>query len=112
MKTFGQRIRELREAKDISLREFAKKLDLSAAFLSDVELGRRFPSDEVLTKIAKALDESVEKLKALDTRPPMDELRRLWASDPLMGVALRKVAEKNVTASDLLDFLKKAGKKK
>lgn len=40
MKTLGQRIRELRETKDLSLREFAKQLgDLSAAFLSDVELG-------------------------------------------------------------------------
>lgn len=44
VKTLGQRIRELRERDDLSLREFARKLGVSAAFLSDVELGRRHPS--------------------------------------------------------------------
>ena len=48
MKTsgLGQRIRELRGKKDLSLRELAKKLDVSAAFLSDIELGRRYPSEK------------------------------------------------------------------
>src|SRR5437588_601706 len=37
-KTLGERIRELRAEKDLSLREFAKKLGgLSAAFLSEIE---------------------------------------------------------------------------
>ena len=112
MKTLGERIRELREQKDISLREFAKKLDISAAFLSDVELNRRFPSEEVLAKIAKHLNEPVEDLKAFDTRAPMEELKRITASNPLMGVALRRVVEKNVSASDLIDLLKKVEKKK
>ena len=112
MKTLGERIRELREKKDLSLRESAKKLDLSAAFLSDVELGRRFPSDDVLARIAKLLDQSVEELRAFDTRPPMEELKRMTASNPLLGVALRRVVEKNVSASDLIDMLKKAEKRK
>lgn len=112
MKTLGDRIRELREQKDLSLRELAKKLDLSAAFLSDVELGRRFPSDDVLAKIAKLLDQSVEELKSFDTRPPMEALKRLASSNPLMGVALRRVVEKNVSASDLIELLKKVEKKK
>lgn len=112
MKTLGERIRELREEKDISLREFAKKLGVSPAFLSDIELGRRFPSDEVLTRIAKELGESVERLKAHDTRPPVEELKRLAAANPLMGVALRRVVEKKVSASDLIDFLNKERKKK
>jgi transcriptional regulator with XRE-family HTH domain len=112
MKTLGERIRELREEKDISLRELAKKLDISAAFLSDVELNRRFPSEDVLAKIAKHLNEPVEDLKAFDTRPPMEELKRITASNPLMGVALRRVVEKKVSASELIDLLKKAEKRK
>ena len=112
MKTLGERIRELREQKDLSLREAAKKLDLSAAFLSDVELGRRFPSDEVLGRIAKLLAQSVDELKAFDTRPPMEELKRMTASNPLLGAALRRVVEKSVSASDLIDMLKKAERKK
>jgi transcriptional regulator with XRE-family HTH domain len=112
MKTLGERIRELREEEDLSLREAAKKLELSAAFLSDVELGRRFPSDDVLGRIAKLLDQSVEELKAFDTRPPVEELRRMAASNPLLGVALRSAFKKNVNASDLIDLLRKAEKAK
>jgi transcriptional regulator with XRE-family HTH domain len=112
MKTLGERIRELREQKDISLRELAKKLAVSPAFLSDIELGRRYPSDEVLARIAKELGSTVESLKQYDTRPPIEELKKMAAANPLMGVALRRFAEKKVSASDLIDFLNKEGKKK
>lgn len=112
MKTLGERIRELREQKDISLRELAKRLGVSPAFLSDIELGRRFPSAEVLAKIAKELGESVEELKKYDTRPPVEELKRLAAANPLMGLALRRVVEKKVSANELIEFLNKEKRKK
>ena len=113
MKTLGQKIRELREAKDVSLREFAKKLgDLSAAFVSDVELGRRFPSDKVLAKIAHHLGVTVEELKKYDTRPPVDELKRIAAADPTFGFALRTVIEKKVSADELMNLAKKSDQKK
>jgi len=113
MQTLGQKIRELREAKDISLREFAKKLgDLSASFVSDVELGRRFPSDKVFAKMAHALGVTVDELKKHDTRPPLDELKRMAASDPTFGFALRSVIEKKVSADDLMNLAKKSDQKK
>ena len=74
MKTFGERIRELREEKDLSVRELAKRLKVSAPFLSDVELGRRHPSEEVLARMAKNLDTMVEELKKHDSRAPVQEL--------------------------------------
>ncbi|MGH9962328.1 MAG: helix-turn-helix domain-containing protein, partial [Pyrinomonadaceae bacterium] len=63
MKTLGQRIRELRDAKELSLRELAKKLEISAPFLSDIELGRRYPSDEVLASLARKLGVGLEGLR-------------------------------------------------
>lgn len=42
--TFGLCLRQLREDADISLREMARQLELSAAFVSDCELGRRYLS--------------------------------------------------------------------
>jgi transcriptional regulator with XRE-family HTH domain len=101
--TLGGKIRELREKKDISLREFAKKLDgASAAHVSDIELGHRYPSDSLLGKIASLLDISVEDLQKFDNRAPVDELKRLAQADPAFGFALRTLVDKKVTPEDIL----------
>lgn len=102
MTTLGQKIRELREDQDVSLREFAKKLNLSAAFLSDIELGRRFPSPEVLLNIARELKISVEDLQQYDQRPPIEEMKRLTESNPRYGFAFRKLVDSNLSPEDLL----------
>ena len=113
MKTFGQRIRELRDEQDLSLRELAKKLKLSPAFLSDIELGHRYPSDKVLTHIARLLGVTEDDLRTYDTRPPMVDLKRRAESDPELGFALRKMIDKNVTSEELIEFLdKRSGHKK
>lgn len=106
MKTLGERIRELREARDLSLRELAKKIgDLSAAFLSDIELGRRHPSEKVLALMARELGTTVADLRGYDTRAPVAELRRLAASDPQFGLALRRAVEKGFSGKELLQVI-------
>ena len=111
MRTLGERIRELREAKDLSVRELAKRLGLSAPFLSDVELGRRHPSDEVLSKLAGELGSTVAELRKYDARPPISDLRRMAATNPAMGFALRKVVEDDVDPEELLRYLNQRGRK-
>jgi transcriptional regulator with XRE-family HTH domain len=112
MKTLGEYLRELRAKKDVSVRELARQLDVSAAFLSDVELGRRHPSDDMLRRLADSLGTTTEDLKKYDARAPVQELRRLAASDPGMGFALRKVVDDGVSSKDLLEFLDRHSKKK
>jgi transcriptional regulator with XRE-family HTH domain len=112
MKTFGQYVRELRDKKDISLREFARKLDCSAAFISDVELGRRHPSDQVMAHMAKILGVPVEELQKYDTRPPIEDLRRKSEADPQYAFALRRIAEQDVTGKQMLKWLKGIENKK
>lgn len=102
-KTLGGRIRELRDELDLSLRELAKKLgDVSAAHLSDIELGRRYPSDELLAKMAKTLRVRVADLRSYDNRPPVEALKKLSLSDPAFGLALRKLVDKEITSEDIL----------
>jgi len=111
-KRIGERIRELREEQDISLREFAKKLaNLSAAHLSDIELGRRYPSPELLKRIAEKLNTPIEDLERLDFRPPLEELKRMAEDNPTYGFALRKMLEKEVSPQAILDYLEKHPKK-
>jgi len=102
-------MRELREEQDISLRELARKLDLSAAFLSDVELGRRYPSNKVLIRIARELGVKPDELRRYDTRPPLEDLKRLAQSNPAYGVALRRIVDK---PEDLIRLLGKGSRQK
>jgi transcriptional regulator with XRE-family HTH domain len=107
-KTLGEIIRELREEKDLSLREFAKDLgNISAAHISDIELGRRYPSGELLAKIAALLGVAEEDLKRYDSRPPVEDLKRISERDPAFGFALRKLVDKQVTAEELLKLARR-----
>ncbi len=110
MKKLGERIRELREKKDLSLRDLAKRLEVSAAFVSDIELGRRYPSEKVLSKMASILDTSVEDLQIYDSRPPVDEIKRLASADPQYSVVFRRMID--VPAKELKEFLEKREKDK
>ncbi len=111
--TLGQRLRQLREGRDVSLREFAKKLGCSAAFWSDVELGRRYAADQMLREAARILKVSFDDLKAHDTRPPLEEVKRATAEDPRYAMAFRSVLDSKVTPDQLFELAReKAGHKK
>lgn len=112
MKTLGERIRELREDQDLSVRELAKRLKLSAAFLSDVELGRRHPSEDVLGQLARILGTTAEHLRQHDTRPPVREMKRLAAANPAYGVLFRKVADKKVDPEEMIKYLEQRSRDK
>ena len=105
MVTIGERIRQLREGKDMSLRELAKAIGVSAAFLSDVELGRRYPSDKHLDALVRALATPLEDLKKHDTRPPMRDLRRMTHSNPEYGYAFRRLIDRKISPQQLLEFV-------
>ena len=98
--TLGEFIRNHREQKDMSLRELAKQAGVTAVFLSDVELGRRFPKEETLEKIAHALCLSVEDMKKHDARAPISDIRRISVENPSLGFAFRKAVE-NVKSGTL-----------
>lgn len=113
MEGIGPFIRKRRDELDLSLRELAKKLDCSPAFISDIELGRRHPSDKVLVEIAKILKVKVEELRNMDVRAPIDEIKRVTQNDPTFALAFRTVLDKNISADELLEFVrKKEGEKK
>jgi transcriptional regulator with XRE-family HTH domain len=93
IQTLGDAIRNLRGDLDFSLRELAKKAGISPPFLSDIEAGKRSPSDETLQSLAKTLKVTFEQLKKYDHRESATELRRLIANNPRLGLAFRSTVE-------------------
>lgn len=106
MEGIGPFIRRRRDELDLSLRELAKKLDCSPAFISDIELGRRHPSDKVLVEIARVLKVKVDDLRQTDVRPPIEEIKRAALDDPTFALAFRTVLDKKISAGELLEFVK------
>ena len=62
----GPRIRALREAMDLSLRDLAERSGVSAPMLSQVERGETSPTLQVATRIAAGLELRLSQLLRLD----------------------------------------------
>lgn len=64
--SFGSRLRELRQAKNLTLRALAAKLNVTFTYLSKIENQKlsfgEFPGDELIVKLAKALDADPDEL--------------------------------------------------
>ena len=54
-KQIGQKLSYLRRKNGLSLRQFAEKFQISKGYLSNIEIGKRLPTIEMLSQIAKAL---------------------------------------------------------
>jgi len=64
--TIGTRVRALREAMGLSLRDLAERCGVSAPMLSQVERGETSPTLQVATRIAAGLDLRLSQLLRLD----------------------------------------------
>jgi transcriptional regulator with XRE-family HTH domain len=62
----GPRVKALREAMDLSLRDLAERSGVSAPMLSQVERGETSPTLQVATRIAAGLDLRLSQLLRLD----------------------------------------------
>jgi transcriptional regulator with XRE-family HTH domain len=62
MPSVGERIKEIREAKNWTQDQLAEKSGLSKGFLSDIENNKRNPSSESVLQIANALGASIDYL--------------------------------------------------
>jgi transcriptional regulator with XRE-family HTH domain len=63
---YGRRVKALREAMDLSLRDLAERSGVSAPMLSQVERGETSPTLSVAERIAAGLDLSLSQLLRLD----------------------------------------------
>ena len=81
MTTFGQRIRELRQAKGWTLRQLAPKVGVGFTYLSKVETGKLdfgdYPSEALIHRLADALNADEEELLILADKIPQPIRKRV-----------------------------------
>jgi len=106
MSRLGDRIKQVREAKEISQKKLGKKIGVSESFINEVEMGRKVINEKFLEKISKILgeeiedtsvsfqaDEYVEERKPALQRPSKEKINEVWNdafSSVLKDVAIYK----------------------
>lgn len=79
--TFGEKIRELRKAKNLTLRNVAAKVDVNFTYISKIENGKLdfgdYPSEKLIRKLAKVLKADVDELLLLAEKIPADIKKRV-----------------------------------
>ncbi|WP_278884841.1 helix-turn-helix domain-containing protein [[Ruminococcus] torques] len=116
--TFGRYLSQLREKKDVTLRELARQLGISAAFLSDVEKDRKPPlTAERLEKLSEVLHLTKEENDEMNilvgkqrgTLPP--DLNEYSMHDYVSN-ALRTAKDLDAGEEEWLKFIEELKKKK
>lgn len=105
--SLGGQIRTARVAKGLGLREFARLIEKSPSYVSDIEYDRRIPSEDVLRSICTHLDLDFDRMLALAGRLG-DEADRYLRREPAAGVLLRRAQEGGLTDDDLRKLIQQA----
>jgi HTH-type transcriptional regulator, competence development regulator len=91
--TFGERIRELRKAKNLTLRDVAKKVKVNFTYVSKIENHKldfgEYPSEDLIRKLAKVLEADEDELLLLAKKIPEDIRQRVLDRPD----AFRKIAK-------------------
>jgi transcriptional regulator with XRE-family HTH domain len=96
--TLGQKLRNLRKAANLSLRELGKKVGTDFTYLSKIENDKtddRPPSEELLKKLAKELNADETELLFLAERIP-DEAKQVLLGNRDAVRFLRNIKDKNL----------------
>ena len=89
----GNRIRELRHQRGLTLQALGQKAGVTASHLSEIELGRRNPSPQLLSKLAAPLGTTLPRLSESDTRVALKQIKHLMDETPEIAATLVQLAK-------------------
>jgi len=90
--TLGEFIKKRRDELGLTQRGVAERVGFkSLAHLSDIEGGKRNPGEDVMPKLAEALQVTLADLEAHDVRASLQATRDLLEDRPELVAAFRRV---------------------
>lgn len=102
---FGHTLRMLRTTAGISLRTLAKQIDVSPAYLSQVELGKLPPpTHKRITKIAETIGIPVTLLKEMSHRPNPETILLLRGHQELNEL-IKVIFDIGLESKDILEIM-------
>ena len=99
---FGKRVRQLRQAQKLTLRGLAARIGVGFTYLSKVENEKLdfadYPSDDLIVRLAKALDADADELLIMAKKIPAQIKKRVLERP----AAFRKLAGLDDAALDVV----------
>ncbi len=92
MGTLGQRIREERTKLSLTVRGFARDINVQPPYITDLEADRRRPGPDVLARISERLGIPMAELQALDPRIT-PEVKEWMDDEPRVSRLLRRLQD-------------------
>jgi transcriptional regulator with XRE-family HTH domain len=93
VKTFGERLRELRRAKSLSQRALAERVGVNFTYLSRCETGTldfaQYPSEDLIRRLAAALEADEDELLILARKVPPVIRERVFERPDVFGKLAR-----------------------
>lgn len=79
--TFGERVRQLRKSRNLTLRDLGAKVRVNFTYISKIENQKlsfgEYPSEDLICKLAKALKADEDELLLLAEKIPADIRKRV-----------------------------------
>lgn len=85
---FGLKLKNIRQAKKLSLSALAKKCGMSVSYLNEIESGKKYPKSDKIAALANALEVSYDKLVSLKLSNKLAPVTELIASGILEKLPL------------------------
>ncbi len=96
--TFGERLRRVRRAQGLTLRQLAEMVSVDFTYLSKLENDRFAPpADTTITRLSEALSISPDEFFAVARKVPTDLRRRVRESPPETALLLRKLSTSHLS---------------
>ncbi len=97
---FGLKVKQLRQAKNLSFAELAEQTGMSVSYLNEIEKGKKYPKEDKITALAAALGAEEAELTSGELDKSLEPVTELLKSNflnelplDLFGIELSKVVE-------------------
>lgn len=94
-KKYGQRIKEIRIAKELTQQELADRLSIKRETINNVENGRQKPTIELLIKLSSEVNMSLDEILQVETTLKNEEIGQLISATEthISGEGLEKIRQ-------------------
>ena len=99
---FGLKVKQLRQGRNLSFADLAKKAGMSVSYLNEIEKGKKYPKEDKIHQIATALNVELTELTSPVLGQNLEPVNQLLQSNflnelplDLFGIELSKVVGNN-----------------